>query len=189
VTTISEERTLNKRSIIYVLAGGLMAAMLPGAAVAQNDAEGTLTWANNGNCSAGDEVAWSLPPCELDPDAGILTLTFANPDKMTGTFDGVQVREGVLEFDVDNADFTYTARALFMGTVEGCGPGTVYFKVSGEGGHAAAGVDTFGSHTFTTVPGGTLPVVGSLDMSGTEVRNDDGTDTLSYTGSYSCNAE
>ena len=180
---------MKKRSIIGVLAGGLMAAMLPGAAAAQNDAEGTMTWANNPTCRADQEVAWSLPPCEQDPDTGILTLPFVNPDKMTGTFDGVQVREGVLEFDVGNADFTYSARALFMGTVEGCGSGTVYFEVSGEGGHDADNVATFGSNTFTAVPGGTLPVVGSLDMSGTEVRNDDGTNTVSYTGSYGCDPE
>jgi hypothetical protein len=180
---------MRKRLAISLVAPGLLAAMLPGAVVAQNDAEGTMTWANNGTCSTGGESPWSLPACEQDPDTGILTLPFTNPDKMTGTFDGVQVREGVLEFDVSDADFTYTARALFMGTVEGCGPGTVYFEVNGEGGHDADDVATFSSHTFTAVPRGTLPVVGSLDMSGTEVRNDDGTQTVSYTGSYSCNAE
>jgi len=178
---------MKKRLTISLVAAGLVAA-LPGIAMAQGDAEGTLTWANNVTCSTGQEVAWSQLPCDQDPETGILTLAFVNPDKMTGTFDGVQVREGLLEFDVGNADFTYAARALFMGTVEGCGPGTVYFEVSGEGGHDADDRATFSSHTFTAVPGGTLPIVGSLDMSGTEVRNDDGTQTVGYIGSYTCDA-
>ena len=179
---------MKKRSMIGMLAGGLMAAMLPGAAVAQNDAEGTMTWADNGTCRASQEVAWSLPSCAQDPDTGIMTIPFVNPEAMAGTFDGAQVKDGVLEFDVNNGDLSYTARVLFMGTVEGCGAGTVYFEVSGEGNNAD-GVSTFASNTYTAVEGGTLPVAGSLDMSGAETVHNDGTHTLSYTGSFSCDAE
>jgi len=36
---------------------------------------------------------------------------------------------------------------------------------------------------------GTLPVAGSLDMSGTETLNGDGNKTISYSGTYTCDPE
>lgn len=169
-----------------LLAGGLMAAMLPGAASAQSDAEGTMTFAFTLTCDVGQGSPWALPPCEMNEDTGILTVTVLSPDKVTGTFDGVQVRDGAIELDTANGDFAYAAQVMFSGTVEGCGAGTVYFEADGEGTNDADDIATFTSNTYTIVPGGTLPVVGSLDLSGTEVPNDDGTETMSYTGTYTC---
>lgn len=106
---------------------------------------------------------------------------------MTGTFDGVRVQDGVLEYGA-NGDFTYTTRGLFMGTVEGCGAGTVHFEARAEG-ISVDGIATYSSNIHTAVSGGTLPVFGTLDMSGVEMLNDDGTKTVSYTGTYSCDTE
>ena len=91
--------------------------------------------------------------------------------------------------DTANGDFSYGAQVIFSGTVEDCGTGTVYFQANGEGNNDAADIATYTSNTYTIVPGGTLPVVGSFDTPGTEVPNDDGTESMSYTGTYTCDAE
>jgi len=177
---------------VFAIGGALFIAQpfdqqgsVPGAA-APGVAEGTLAWANNIKCRIDQDVVWSLSLCEQD-DTGTFTFPLVTADAMTGTFDGVQARDGVLEYGA-NGDFTFSGRGLFMGTVEGCGSGTVYFEASAEG-HDADGVATYTSNMYTIVPGGTLPVAGSLDMSGTEILDGDGNKTIGYTGTYTCDAE
>jgi len=46
---------MKKRAIIGLVAGGLIAAMLPGVAVAQMEGEGTTTYTVNVTCEAGQE--------------------------------------------------------------------------------------------------------------------------------------
>ena len=64
--------------------------MLPGAASAQSDAEGTMTWAFAPTCDLGQDPSWDVPDCEMDEDTGFLTITILSAERMTGTFDGVQ---------------------------------------------------------------------------------------------------
>ena len=178
---------MKKRHITGLLASGLLASMLPGAVSAQGDAEGTMTWAFALTCDAGQGPAWAVPPCEFDEDTGILTVTILSAERMAGTFDGVQSRAGTLEM-AENGDFSYAADVIFAGTVEGCGSGTVYFEAKGEGNNDPSDIATYTSNTYTVVPGGSLPVEGSVETPGTEAPNDDGTETMSYIGTYTCDA-
>ena len=116
-------------------------------------------------------------------------FTVLNPARKTGTFDGVQVLDATVDMNPADGSFTYSGLVLFVGTVEGCGTGTVYFEVEGEGMPNETGASTWTSNTHTIVPGGTLSLTGTLDESGTEVINDDGTVTWGYAGTYSCDAE
>jgi hypothetical protein len=74
----------------------------------------------------------------------------------------------------------------FAGRVEGCGTSTVFLDVAGEGFTDESGVNTFTSNTLTVVTGGTIPVRGSIDESGPQVPQDDGTVTMAYTATYEC---
>jgi len=179
---------VKKRRMISLLGAGLVAVMLPGAVTAQTEqAEGTTTFAANITCELGQGSPLDLPACEADDSA--LYLTVLNPARKTGTFDGVQILDATARMNPADGSFTYSGLAFFVGTVEGCGSGTVYFAVEGEGMPNEVGASTWTSNTHTVVPGGTLPLTGILDESGTEVINDDGTVTWSYTGTYSCDAE
>ena len=179
---------MKKRLMIGLLSAGLLAAMLPGVVAAQAaEAEGTTTFATNFTCELGQGSPLDLPACEVDETA--MHFTVLNPARKTGTFDGVQVLDATVDMNPADGSFTYSGLVLFVGTVEGCGTGTVYFEVEGEGMPNETGPSTWTSNTHTAVPGGTLPLTGTLDESGTEVVNDDGTVTWSYTGTYACDAE
>ena len=178
---------------VFAVGGALLIAQpldqergVPGA-VGPGEAVGTITWTNNLKCNIGQGVEWSLPqsPCVQDAE-GTFTIPVVTADAVTGTFDGVQARDGVLLYGA-NGDFSLSGTIVFMGRVEGCGSGTVFFETTAEG-IDADGIATYTSNTATTVPGGTLPVVGSLEMSGTEVLDDDGNKTIAYTGTFSCDA-
>jgi hypothetical protein len=183
------EYFVNKRFLTTLVAGGLMAAMTPGVAVGQTEsAEGTTTFTTNVTCEVGQGSPLSLPACEVDEATGVGTLTLLNPASRTGTFEGVEIFDGEVALNLATGEFSHSGLVLFSGTVEGCGAGTVFFDTSGEGTHDADGVATFTSKLYTVVPGGTLPIEGTLDESGTEVMNGDGTATQGYIGTYTCDA-
>ena len=46
--------------------------------------------------------------------------------------------------------------------------------------------NTYTVNTQTAVPGGTLPLTATLDMTGREVPQAEGTTALGYSGTYSC---
>jgi hypothetical protein len=180
---------VKKRYITSLVAGGLMAAMLPGMAAAQMEGEGTTTYASNFTCELGQGSPLSLPPCELDEEAGLLSFTILNPAITTGALEGVQVFDGVGVLDMAEGSFSGSGLLFWSGTVEGCGAGTFY----AEGEYAATGgpdgVDTFSVNSYTIVPGGTLPITGTIDGPGTDVLNADGSRTQAWTATYSCDEE
>ena len=166
---------MSKRLAIGLLSAAL-AAMVPAAAAA-DEAEGATTFATNFTCEFGQGSPLELPACELD-GAG-MRLSLLNPARKTGTFDGVQVLDGTVALE---------GLVFFFGTVEGCGTGSVYFEATGEGMPNEVGPSTWTSNTLTAVPGGTLPLTGTLDESGTEIVNEDGSVTWEYTGTFTCEA-
>jgi hypothetical protein len=85
-----------------------------------------------------------------------------------------------------DGSFTYNGEMTFAGTMEGCATGTVFFDVTGEGTTDASGVSTFTSNTFTAMPGGTLHLIATIDESGTEDQQGDGTTIMDYPATYSC---
>jgi hypothetical protein len=177
---------MKKRAIIGFVAGGLMAAMLPGMAVAQMEGEGTTTYFGNVTCEFGQGSPLSLPPCELDEEAGLLTFTMLNPATTTGALEGMQVLDGVGVQNVADGSFTGSGLLFWVGTVEGCGAGTFYAEAEFAGVGDADGVNTFSVNNFTIVPGGSLPITGTWDGTGTEVPNGDGSRTQATTFTYSC---
>ena len=179
---------MKKRLMIGLLTAGLAATMLPGVATAQTrEAEGATTFAANFTCEFGQGSPLMLPACEVDDTA--MHLTVLNPARKTGTFDGVQVLDATVDMDPADGSFADSGLAFFAGTIAGCGSGTVYFAVEGKGMPNDVGASTWTSNTHTVVPGGTMPLTGTLDESGTEVVNDDGSVTWSYTGTYTCDAD
>ena len=79
--------------------------------------------------------------------------------------------------------------------MEGCGAGTFYAEaefafVGVQAYDAQSGnfvdVRDYSVNNFTIVPGGTLPITGTWDGSGTEVPNADGSRTNATTFTYSC---
>jgi hypothetical protein len=180
---------MRKRLTMALVAGGLLAAMLPGMAAAQTEGEGTSTYAPHYTCEAGQGSPLSLPPCEFDEEAGLLSVTFLHPGITTGALEGVQLFDGVAVVDLAEGSYSGTASMFWSGTVEGCGAGTFY----AEGEYAATtgpdGTDTFSVNTYTIVPGGSLPITGTIDGDGTEVLNADRSRTLSITATYSCDEE
>ncbi len=138
----------------------------------------------NITCDYGQRTVRDLPECHADEEG--LYLTVVSPGQRTGAFDGFQVVEGVAVIDPVDGSFAYSGQMAFAGSVEGCGTGTVFFDVEGEGYTDAGGVTTFTSNSFTVTPGGTLDLAGTIDEAGTEVPQGDGTVTLEYRASYSC---
>jgi hypothetical protein len=179
---------VKKRFIISLVTAGLMAAVLPGLAAAQTEGEGTLVFGDNNTCEFGQGSALPLPACEFNEDGTIITITFSNPQDRSGPFDGVQVLSG--SFVGNTADFTFevSGTSYFAGEVEGCGPGTVYFDYAGGGTLDENLAPVWETNTYTAVPGGTLPITATIDEVGVNAAtpNGDGTSTLTYTATYSC---
>jgi hypothetical protein len=181
---------VKKRYITSLVAGGLMAALLPGAAMAQTEAEGTVTFGDNVTCEYGQGSAAALPACEASEDGTIMTLTFLNPQIRTGPFDGISVLDGVLVGNFAEATFEVSGSVFFAGEVEGCGEGTVLFDYAGSGIQDETGALIWETNLLTSAPGGTLPVTATIDELGTNeaVPNGDGSSTLISTVTYSCDA-
>jgi hypothetical protein len=177
---------MRKRLTLGLVAGGLMAAMLPGATVAQTEGESSTTYNANLTCEAGQGSPLGLPPCEFDEEAGLLTFTMLNPGTTTGVFEGRQVFDGVGVQNIADGSFSGSGLLFWSGTVEGCGEGTYYAEGEFAGVGDADGVNTFSVNTLTVVPGGSLPITGTWDGSGTEVPNGDGSATQATTFTYSC---
>lgn len=136
-------------------------------------------------CDLGEPTPFDLPPCEV----GDLTVTwpFEAPLEYTGTFEGSGFMAGDWTIDQVENDYTYTARGVFMGDVEGCGYGTLYFEVlDGAGYWGEDGNPVYTGGTATVLPGGTLPLAGTIDMTGPQTTYSDGTATVEHTGSYVC---
>ena len=177
---------MKKRAIIGLVAGGLMAAMLPGMAAAQTEGEGTTTYYGNVTCEFGQESPLGLPPCEFDEEAGLLTFTMLNPGTTTGALEGMQVFDAVGVQNVADGSFSGSGLLFWTGTVEGCGAGTFYAEGEFAGTPDADGVTTFSVNILTIVPGGSLPITGAIDGTGTEVPNPDGSATQTTTTTYTC---
>jgi hypothetical protein len=161
---------VKKRSIIALIAGGLLAAMLPGAAVAQTEAEGTVRFTDEGGT--------------------VMTLTFSNPQTRSGPFDGISVLNGSLVGNFATGTFEVNGTAWFAGEVEGCGPGSVAFDWSGGGTLDENGAPVWETNDYTSVPGGSLPITATIDEVNVdpETVNGDGTKTIAYSTTYSCDA-
>jgi hypothetical protein len=179
------ESFVKKRSIISLVAGGLIAAMLPGVAVAQTEAEGDLIFSGNVTCEFGQGSVKPLPPCEADEN-GVVTLTMTNPQDRSGPFDGFQFLEAEVQLDTTDGTFEATGYSYFAGEVEGCGSGTVYFDWEAVGATGDDGLPGFETNRYTSVPGGTLAVTATIDELVTETPNGDGTSFIPYTVTYSC---
>ena len=167
--------------------GGLMAALLPSAAVAQSEGEGTLAFSNNTTCDLGQGSDRSLPPCEVDEN-GILTMTFTNPQDRSGPFDGFQFLEASGQLDTADGSFEASGYSYFAGEVEGRGTGTVFFDWEAVGATNAEGLPEFEVNRYTSTPGGTLAVTATIDELTTETPNGDGSSSLPYTVEWSCDA-
>ena len=177
---------MKKRPIIGLVAGGLMAAMLPGVAASQMEGQGSTTYTTNVTCEFGQESPFSLPPCEFDEEVGLMTFTMINPASTTGAFEGVQVLEAVGGQNVLDGSFSGSGTLFWSGTVEGCGAGTFFAETEFAGGPDADGVNDFSVNDFTIVPGGSLPITGTFEARGAEVPNGDGSATQAYRATYSC---
>ena len=175
---------MRKRSILSVVVGGLMAAMLPGAAVAHTEHDVALTYSLNPQCEFGQGS--TMPPCEVDENGPVITIIASNPQSLSGAFDGIAVLNAVWVGDQGAGTFEATGTAFFAGEVDGCGPGTVNFDYTSAGTINADGTNTFDHDTYIIVPGGSLAVTGGYEQTGEEVPNGDGTATIPYTAEYSC---
>ena len=91
----------------------------------------------------------------------------------TGTFTGTDVFDGTVEIRADGT-ISWHGVSTFIGTVAGCGTGTVVFRADG-------GADSlFGPGLcHQEVIGGTLPLRATIDLVGSLPN-------LTYSGSYSC---
>lgn len=181
---------MRKRSILSVLASGLMAAMLPMGAAAQTEGEINLSYSENTTCDFGQGSPMALPPCEMSEDGTMMTLTFVNPQTRSGAFDGVSVLYGTLMGNLAEGTFEAGGTTFFAGTVEGCGEGTVYFDWAASGVLVEDGSLLWETNTLTSVPGGTLPVTATTDELGTNdaVQNADGSFSMVSPVTYSCDA-
>ncbi len=175
---------MKKRSIVSLVVGGLMAAMLPGAAVAQTEGEVTATFAFNPTCEFGQGS--QMQSCEIDESESILTITFSNPQSLSGAFDGIAVLNGSYVGNLADGTFETFGSAFFAGEVEGCGPGTVNFDYAGKGTINADNTNTFESDVYTIVPGGSLAITGGYEQTGTDIDNGDGSATNTYAAIFSC---
>jgi D-alanyl-D-alanine carboxypeptidase len=137
-------------------------------------------------CDVGQGFPFDLPPCEATETE--MQLPLEMPYAMTGTFDGSGVQSGVLVQNLEDGTFTYTARGVFMGEVEGCGYGTMFFSIEDGAGYPDPDQQAlvYTNGTAHILPGGTLPLAGSFDLVGVEAEHPDGTATVDVTGSYSC---
>ena len=180
------ESFVKKRYITSLAAGALMAAMLPGAAMAQTEGDVGLTFALNPTCEFGQGS--DMAPCEFDESGPIMTITFSNPQSVSGAFEGIAVLNGTYVGNQGDGTFESSGTAFFAGEVEGCGAGTVNFDYTSSGTINEDGSNSFDHDTYTIVPGGTLAVTGGYEQTAEETPNDDGTSNGFYTATYSCEA-
>ena len=128
--------------------------------------------------------------CAFDPATGILTITFLDPNTLTGPFKGhrVLIFEVLLDTTKEPNTFTSSGHAVFNGWVHGCGFGTVVFNYAAEGTVDAEGNATTDVGDFTINPvGTTLPIEGKLSETGfgpTDPETMMG--SLDYVGEYTC---
>lgn len=138
-------------------------------------------------CDLGEPTPFDLPPCPVDE--ATVTWPFEAPLEYTGAFEGSGLMIGDWTFEQGENAFTYTARGVFMGDVEGCGYGTMYFEVPDGAGHWAddgLGAPVYTGGIATVLPGGTLPLAGTIDMTGPQTSYRDGTATVVHTSTYTC---
>ena len=104
----------------------------------------------------------------------------------TGTVEGSGTYSGVWLQNMEDGTFTYSGRTVFMGAVEGCGSGTLYLTVDDRAGFSDETGLNYTSGNMKVLPGGTLPLAGTLDLAGIQQDHPDGTGTIPITGSYVC---
>lgn len=175
---------MKKRFITSLVAGGLLAATLPGVAAAQTDNDVALTFALNATCEFGQGS--DMAPCGPDEDGNPMVLTFSNPQSASGAMNGIAVLNGRFIPNGEDGTFTTSGSAFFAGEVEGCGSGTLNLDYAGNGIMNEDGSNTFESDVYTIVPGGSLPVTGSYEQTVPDAQNDDGTTTAIYAASLTC---
>lgn len=135
-------------------------------------------------CDAGQGSPLDLPPCEMDETA--IQLPFALPYEISGALEGSGVETGLMVQRFDDGTFTYTGEGVFMGEIEGCGSGTLYFRVDDGAGYFGDGAIHYTHGTGQILPGGTLPVAGTIDLIGVQQDQPDGTAIVESTSSYTC---
>lgn len=177
---------MEKRVITSLIAGGLLGAMLPGVAVAQNEGEYSITYNANFTCEFGQGSPLELPPCEFDEGSGVATVTMLNPGATTGVLEGRQVFDGVAELNLADGTFSGRGSMFWSGAVEGCGEGSFFGEGEFAGGPDAGGATNFSVNNYTIVPGGSLPITGTIDATGPEAPNADGSATQTSALTYSC---
>jgi len=150
-----------------------------------SDAEATFRFVTGTfTCDLGQPSPFDLPPCEIGEVEA--TLPFELPFELSGTFDGSGMYTGVWLQNLEDGTFTYTGQALFMGEVEGCGYGTLYLAIDDGAGFEGEDGLNYTAGTMTVLPGGTLPLAGTLEMTGIQTEYPDGTGTVPISGSYTC---
>jgi len=127
-----------------------------------------------------------MAPCEFDKSGPVITITFSNPQSVSGAFEGIAVLNGTYVGNQGDGTFESFGTAFFAGEVEGCGSGTVNFDYTSSGTINEDGSNSFDHDTYTIVPGGTLAVTGGYEQSAEETPNDVGTSNGYYTAAYSC---
>ena len=177
---------MKMRRALGLGACGLMAALLPGAATAQGTGELAVTAASNATCEYGQGSARALPPCELDESGAVATMSFVDPQSLSGVFSGIQTLYGTYASNSAEMTFEASGTAFFAGSVEGCGAGTAYLDYQGSGLIGADGSYQLRSESYTVIPGGSLDVTGSYERSGSETANGDGTTTTPFSVVTSC---
>lgn len=171
----------------YALVRDIIQSWAPDPLIAGSldEAAGTLRYARLFTCDIGQPYRFDPPPCEQDEQG--VHASFAHPFELTGTFEGSAVMRGVLHDALDGT-FTYSSHGVFMGDVEGCGSGTFYFTSDDVEAFWNGESNTYEHNLMTVVPGGTLPIAGALEFEGAEVDHGDGTASLDYTGTYTCDS-
>ena len=135
-------------------------------------------------CDWGQGFPFDLPPCEADETHA--TMPFELPFEFTGTFDGSGIITGVQLTNIEERTFTSEGRGVWMGEIEGCGYGTMFFAYDDGAGYFSDDAVHYTAGTAEILPGGTLPLAGSFDLIGEQTDHPDGTGTVDITGSYYC---
>ncbi len=167
-----------RRFILLATAMAILLALAgpASAKVKTRDAEGVTEFTLVASCE---------PFVDCVIEDGFLFASLQNPGTKTGTFKGTQLY--TVDFVLNLADFSFTVEGsvVFTGTVKACGHGTVIFDVIGSGFLEADGTANFVVQD-QTVSGGTLPLQGTISETGTGTTNSDGTGSIDYVGSYTC---
>jgi hypothetical protein len=175
------------RSTSAAAAGALLLALVPAAVQAQSAGDGEVVFAESFTCEFGQLNPLELAPCVVAPDGSSLAITFVNPQRRSGPFDGIGVLDAALAADLVNGTFEVTGVGTFYGTLEGCGGGSMYFDYAAAGTLAEDGSLTWQTSVYASV-GGSLPATASIDELAVNeaVDNGDGTQTAAYRASYTC---